>query len=130
MAGPAAPARAKNSVAARRTMRRDASSLMLEAPFVMAMRIHEMQVAALTGTAQNGPELTRMVSEKMAATAESMVAANIALTQAMMGAFFMGARAATPASLAAAGEKVAAAALKPYGKRVRKNAKRLSRKSG
>ena len=96
-------------------MRRDASSLMLEAPFVMAMRIHEMQVAAMTGTAQNGPELTRMVSEKMAATAESMVAANIALSQAMMGAFFMGARATTPASMAAAGEKERQAPL-PQGR--------------
>ncbi|MCF3640909.1 hypothetical protein LXM94_13105 [Rhizobium sp. TRM95111] len=115
---------------ASRRMRRDASSLMLEAPFVMAMRIHEMQMAALTGTAQNRPELTRMVMEKVAATAESMIAANIALTRAMMGVFFVGTGTLAPASMAVAGEKVAAAVLKPYGQRVRKNARRLSRKTG
>ena len=111
-----APARYGNNVAGGRQLRRDAFSLWLEAPFVIAMRCHEMGMAAMTGSTQDTAEMTRMVTEKMAAAAESAVAANFALAKAMMTA-------ASPESTARA---VSEAALKPYGKRVRRNAKRLA----
>ncbi|WP_440981704.1 hypothetical protein [Shinella sumterensis] len=101
-----------------RQFRHDAFSLWLEAPLVIAMRCQEMGMAALTGSTQNTAEMTRMVTEKMAAAAESAVAANFALAKAMMTA-------ASPESTARA---VSQAALKPYGKRVRSNMRRLSRK--
>ncbi|WP_411036692.1 hypothetical protein [Shinella sp. BYT-45] len=101
-----------------RQFRRDAFSLWLEAPLVIAMRCHEMQMAALTGSTQNTAEMTRMVTEKMAAAAESAVAANFAVARAMM----------TAASPGAAARAVSEAALKPYGKRVRRNVRRLARK--
>ena len=101
-----------------RQFRRDAFSLWLEAPFVIAMRCHEMGMAAMTGSTQDTAEMTRMVTEKMAAAAESVVAANFALAKAVMTA-------ASPETTARA---VSTAALKPYGKRVRSNVRRLAKK--
>lgn len=115
-----APARHANNVAGGRQLRRDAFSLWLEAPLVIAMRCHEMGMATLTGSTQNTAEMTRMVTEKMAAAAESAMAANFALAKAMMTA-------ATPETTARA---VSEAALKPYGKRVRRNVRRLAGKKG
>ena len=103
-----------------RRLRRDAFSLWLEAPLVIAMRCHEMQMAALTGSSQDTTEMTRMVTEKMAAAAESVMAANFALVQAMM----------TAASPEVAARAVSAAALKPYVKRVRGNMRRLTAHKG
>lgn len=111
-----APARHGNNVAGGRQLRRDAFSLWLEAPLVIALRCHEMGLAALTGSTQNSAEMTRMVTEKMAAAAESVVAANFALASAMM----------TAASPGTAARAVSEAAMKPYGKRVRRNARRLA----
>lgn len=108
-------------------LRKDASTLWFQAPFVMAMRIHEMQMAALTGRSQDTAEMNRMVSEKVMATAESAVAVNMAVSQAAFGAAMRLMTGGRP-SIAKAGETVAAAALKPYGKRVRGNARRLSKK--
>lgn len=101
-----------------RQFRRDAFSLWLEAPLVIAMRCHEMQMAALTGSTQNTAEMTKMVTEKMAAATESVVAANFAVAKAMM----------TAASPEATARAVSEAAIKPYGKRVRSNARRLAKK--
>ena len=112
------PARPGNNVAGGRQLRRDAFSLWLEAPFVIAMRYHEMGMAAMTGSTQGTAEMTRMVTEKMAAAAESVVAANFALAKAMM----------TAASPEKTARTVSEAALKPYGKRVRSNARRLAKK--
>src|SRR5690606_29846781 len=103
-----------------RQFRRDAFSLWLEAPLVIAMRCHEMGMAALTGSTQNTAEMTRMVTEKMAAATESVVAANFAVAKAMM----------TAASPEATARAVSQAALKPYGKRVRRNVRRLSARKG
>jgi hypothetical protein len=47
-----------------RQFRRDAFSLWLEAPLVIAMRCHEVGMAALTGSTQNTAEMTRMVTER------------------------------------------------------------------
>lgn len=102
-----------------RQLRRDAFSLWLEAPLVIAMRCHDMQMAALTGSTQDTAEMTRMVTEKMAAAAESVVAANFAMVQAMM----------TAASPDVAARAISEAALKPFGKRVRGNVRRLARKA-
>jgi len=110
------PALRENDMSGGRRLRRDAFSLWLEAPLVIAMRCHEMQMAALTGSTQDTAEMTRMVTEKLAAAAESVVAANFAMAKAMM----------TAASPDVAARAVSAAALKPYGKRVRRNMRRLS----
>jgi hypothetical protein len=107
-------------MAGRRQFRRDAFSLWLEAPLVIAMRCHEMQMAALTGTAQNSAEMNRMVTEKMAAATESVMAANLAVAKALM----------TAASPTATAHAVSEAVLKPYGKRVRKNVRRLAARKG
>ncbi|MGJ7040078.1 hypothetical protein J2Y63_003341 [Shinella sp. BE166] len=107
-----------NRMTGGRQFRRDAFSLWLEAPLVIAMRCHEMGFAALTGSTQNTAEMTKMVTEKMAATAESVVAANFAVAKAMM----------TAASPSATARAVSEAAIKPYGKRVRRNVKRLTAK--
>ena len=103
-----------------RQFRRDAFSLWLEAPLVIAMRCHQMQMAALTGTTQNSAEMTRMVTEKMAAAAESVVAANFAVAKAVM----------TAASPSATAHAMSEAAIRPYGKRVRQNVRRLAAKKG
>ena len=99
---------------------RDAFSLWLEAPLVIAMRCHEMQMAMLTGAAPNTAEMTRMVTEKMAAAMESAVAINFAFLNAVM----------TAEPLAMAARDVSTAAMKPYGKRVRGNMRRLSARKG
>ena len=99
---------------------RDVFSLWLEAPLVIAMRLQQMQMAMLTGTAPNTAEMNRMVTEKMAAAIESAIAANFAFLNAVMTA--------EPLSMAA--REVSNAALKPYGKRVRSNVRRLSSRKG
>lgn len=110
-----------------RRLRKDASTLWFEAPFVMAMRIHDMQMAALTGRSQDTAEMNRMVAEKVMATAESAVAVNMAISRAAFGAAMQMMTGGRP-SVEKAGEAIAAAALKPYGKRVRANARRLPKK--
>ena len=67
-----------------RQFRRNAVTFWLEAPFVMSLRLQQMQIAALTGKAQDAAELQRMVVEKLAATAESAVAVNMALSKAAL----------------------------------------------
>jgi hypothetical protein len=112
-----------------RRLRLDATSLWFEAPFVIALRLQQMQMAALTGRTQDVVELNRMISEKVAATAESVVAVNIAIGR--MGlASTLRAMTGGRASSAWNSETLLAAALKPYGKRVRSNARRLSRTTG
>ncbi|MBD9647418.1 hypothetical protein M2267_001658 [Ensifer sp. KUDG1] len=108
-----------------RSLRLDAASLWFEAPFVIAVRLQEMQMAALTGKSQDVTELQRMISEKIAATAESVVAVNVALWKA---AFDNTIRMMTGATASGHGTAIASAALRPYGKRVRSNARRLQRK--
>ena len=87
---------------------------------MIAMRCHQIQIAALTGTTQNSAEMTRMVTEKMAAATESVVAANFAVAKAVMTA-------ASPSAMAHA---MSEAAIRPYGKRVRQNVRRLAAKKG
>ncbi|WP_331374623.1 hypothetical protein [Sinorhizobium chiapasense] len=108
-----------------RRLRVDTATLWFEAPFVIALRLQEMQLAAMTGKTHDVAELQRMVSEKVAAAAESGMAVNVALWKATLDSTM---RLMTGASGSGYGAAIAAAALKPYGKRVRSNARRLSRK--
>ena len=110
-----------------RQLRRNAVTLWWEAPFVMSLRLQQMQLAALTGKPQDAAELQRMVVEKLAATAESAVAVNIALSKAAFDTtinMMMGGR----PSVTKTREAVVAAAVKPFGKRVRANSRRLAKR--
>lgn len=64
-------------------------------------------------------EQVRMVAEKVEAFAESQVAAAMALGRAMTKPM------RRPADVLAAGQAVTAAALRPYHRKVKSNAKRL-----
>lgn len=110
-----------------RRLRTNAVTFWLEAPFVMALRLQQMQLAALTGKPQDAAELHRMVAEKVAATAESAVAVNVALSKAAFDTtinMMMGGR----PSVSKTREAVVAAAVRPFGKRVRANSRRLAKK--
>jgi len=90
------------------------------APLVMSSRMQDFTL--LGGSSEMG----RMVTEKVAAAMESVSAVNVALVKEGMDAaagFAMG----TSAGLAGASDRVAVAALKPYGERVRANVLRLSK---
>ena len=108
-----------------RRLRLDAATLWFEAPFDIAIRLQEMQMAALTGKSHDVTELHRMISEKIAASAESVMAVNMALWKA---AFDNTLRLMAGGAASGHGTAIASAALRPYGKRVRSNARRLSRK--
>ncbi|MCA1494124.1 MULTISPECIES: hypothetical protein [Sinorhizobium/Ensifer group] len=105
------------------SLARDLTALWFQAPLVIATRTQAMAMAAMTGSAADYAEASRMVTEKMAAAAECAVAANMALMKEGMNA---AAAIATGGKAATAGRnRVAAAALRPYAKRVRANARRL-----
>jgi hypothetical protein len=97
--------------------------LWFQAPLVMSSRLQDF---ALSGVFGGSNEMSRMVTEKVAAAMESVSAVNTALVTegiAAAAAFATG----TSAGLAGASDRVAVAALKPYGERVRANVLRLSR---
>lgn len=103
------------------------TTLMMMAPFVIGARLMQFCSTAGAPTARDKAEATQMVSEKMQAGGESLIAMNLAL-----------AKAATDASLAAmigrprrahGGDAVLAASLKPYSNCVRANRRRLQKSS-
>lgn len=104
---------------------RDLTALWFQAPLVIAARTQAMMMAALTGSTGQYAEASRMVTEKIAAAAESAVAANMALAKESMtvAAALAGGRARTRADH----KRVAGAALRPYARRVRANARRLKK---
>lgn len=106
----------------------DLAILWLEAPIVIAMRMQQMWMTAMTGTV-NAAELNRMVSEKVMAAAESAVAINMAVAQENIAAVTAMA-AGGAASPRRAADAIAQAAIKPYSKRVRSNRHRLSKGKG
>ena len=112
-------------MARRHSFASDLAALFFQAPMVIAARTQAMAVAAITGSATDYVEASRMVTEKMAAVAESVVAANVALVKEGMGA--AAALAAGKPGSAAAHNRIAAAAVRPYAKRVRANARRLAK---
>lgn len=93
--------------------------LWFQAPLVMSSRLQDF--ALFGGTNEMG----RMVTEKVAAAFESVSAVNVALVKegiTTAAALATG----TFAGMAGASDRVAVAALIPYGKRVRANMRRLS----
>ena len=92
---------------------------------VIAARSQAMTLAAMTGAATDYVEASRMVTEKMAAAAESVVAANTAFVKE--GIDIAAGLAAGRVGPAAGHKRIAAAALRPFAKRVRANARRLAK---
>ena len=96
--------------------------LLFQAPLVMSSRMQDFAFAGVLGGSN---EMGRMVTEKVAVAFESVSAVNVALVKegiATAAAFATG----TFAGMAGASDRVAVAALIPYGKRVRANVLRLS----
>lgn len=97
--------------------------LWFQSPLVMSTRLQDFALSGLFG---GSSEMGRMVTEKLAAAMESVSAVNVALVKEGIDAvagFAMG----TSAGLAGASDRIAVAALKPYGERVRANVLRLSK---
>jgi hypothetical protein len=99
------------------------ASLWFQAPMVISSRLQDF---ALSGGSPSGAaEVSRMITEKFSAATESVMAVGMAMTnEGMIAATALAT--GTCAGLAGASDRVAVAALKPYGKRVRANALRLS----
>jgi hypothetical protein len=91
------------------------------AAVTVSQRMGVMETAALRGRLMTEPEIWRMTSEKMVAAAEGAVAAGFAAATEMPRV------AMNPARLPAASLAIAEAALAPARRKVRSNAKRLSR---
>lgn len=105
------------------------ASLWFQAPLVIGLRCQAMALSAFSGRAQDTAEMNRMVLEKASASLESATAFNIALMQQGMTMFQGMMRGQKPAFKSRHGERLAAAAVRPYAKRVRANSKRLTRKA-
>ena len=105
-----------------------ASDLML-APWVIWMRMPTL-MAESGGSARGiGAETTRAVTEKAAAVAQGMAAAQLSAMGAAMSFWPDVLSGRTPSILSgAAAERMTHAALAPMGKAVRSNYRRLSRK--
>ncbi len=102
----------------------DLATLWIEAPIVIGMRLSQMWMTALTGGGVNTAEFNRMITEKVTAAGESVIAANMALAEeniAAITAIAMGRK----TSARKAADSIAHAAVKPYSKRVRSNVRRL-----
>jgi hypothetical protein len=106
-----------------RRLSHDLATLWFQAPFVVAIRMQEMTTVMMSGGTGNIAEFHRMVTEKMAAAAESVMAVNLQIYRQWIAAMTATAH---PARHAA--DAIAGSAIKPYSKRVRSNARRLSRK--
>ena len=101
------------------------STLMALSPFVIGTRMMQFWMSAASPTAASRSEATRMVSEKMEAAGESVVAMNLAAMHAITDATFAAATGRTRS--ANDGDSILAAGLKPYTARVRANRRRLSK---
>lgn len=99
----------------------EVASFWFQAPLVMSSRLRDLVLSSGSAT-----ETNRMITEKLSAAAESFVALNAAMAKesmAIAAAFATG----RCAGVLCASDRLAVAALKPYGKRIRANALRLSR---
>ncbi|MDO9418727.1 hypothetical protein [Pararhizobium sp.] len=102
------------------------SVLWFQAPAVASARMQTMTMSAMTGGLQDPREMTRMISEKFAAVAESFEAMGQAMLSEGMGASAAMASGKCGMLEGAAG-RVASATIEPYVKRVRANASRLTK---
>jgi hypothetical protein len=101
------------------------ASLWFQAPMVISSRMQDLAVSGISGTPGGPAEIGKMITEKLSAATESMMAVNMAMVkEGMIAATALAT--GTCAGMAGASDRVAVAALKPYGKRVRANARRLS----
>ncbi|WP_245514701.1 hypothetical protein [Jiella endophytica] len=95
-------------------------------PLVIASRVGQLWLAMATApTAKDKAEAVRMVSEKMAATGEAVMAVQTAMAKAAGDAVIasMSGRRQSGNPM----DAVLTAGLRPYSKRVRSNHRRLSR---
>ncbi|NLS15631.1 hypothetical protein HGP16_03545 [Rhizobium sp. P40RR-XXII] len=101
----------------------DLATLWLQSPVVIAIRLQQMWMDALAGNV-NAAEMNRMISEKMMAAAESAVAVNAAMMQQGIAVLT-----ASPTSQSQrhVADAIAHAAIEPYSRRVRSNARRLTK---
>jgi ribulose 1,5-bisphosphate synthetase/thiazole synthase len=102
------------------------TSIGLSAPMVVAQRMSRMMLPDFMRTAHDRAEDKRMVEEKTKAAADGMMAANVELGQQMMNAWMGMAFGKMPQPMRAA-DAIAAASLRPMGRKVRANVKRLSK---
>ena len=100
----------------------DFATLWFEAPMVIGARMAALTPMTLS-TAKAQAEFNRMVTEKVAAASESMIAAQFA----MAGEMIRMASSFAPRPTQSAMNRIAAKSVKPYARRVRSNAKRLSK---
>lgn len=99
------------------------------APVVAGIRAPILMMEAFGDLSSPRPESTRAVTEKLSAIGEGMLAAQLAWFNAMaLWPLHVTKRRSPVAPLAALAETMAMAALKPAGKKVRQNHRRLSRR--
>ncbi|WP_099864788.1 hypothetical protein [Pararhizobium haloflavum] len=109
------------------TANADFATLAFTAPFVIATRMTGMWFNAFSPSAHGDRENSRMVSEKLLAGYESLAAVNTSLATQMVNAAFApwsGGRAKAFDT-----DAIVAASIRPFAKRVKSNARRLSRKT-
>lgn len=104
----------------------EVASLWFQAPMVMSSRLQELAASSMSGSTGGASDIGHMITEKLSATLESVMAVNAAMMSEGMIAITALAT-GTSANLAGASDRVAVAALKPYGSRVRANALGLSK---
>ncbi|MEM5581592.1 MULTISPECIES: hypothetical protein [unclassified Roseibium] len=85
-----------------------------------------MATSALAGEAHDATEMNRMVFEKAEASIESALAINSAMALQGLDFFRTMSVGGRPDFSSRHGEALAAAAVKPYAKRVRSNQRRLT----
>jgi hypothetical protein len=101
------------------------TTLMMMSPFVIGARLTRFWASAASPRASDREEAVQMVSEKMQALGESVVAMNLAAVETMTQAALQTATGSFPS--VNHGDAIFSAGLKPYSQRVRANRKRLSR---
>ena len=98
----------------------------LFAPLVIAQRMSRMMLPEVMRTGADRAEDKRMVAEKMKAATDGMAAMQSEMASQMMSAWFGMAFGKAP-DAAKAADAIVAAGLKPARRRVKSNAKRLSK---
>ena len=101
-------------------------SLWFHAPMVIAKRCESMAASAFAGEAHDATEMNRMVFEKAEASIESVMAINSTMALQGLAFFKTMSLGRQPDFSSRHGEALAAAAVKPYAKRVRSNERRLN----